>query len=66
MADVRIVLCGACGSEGRIYWRSYRCDEYGNEMERSEPCNCCEGTGGEIIEVEPIELEDLPCLIPTI
>jgi hypothetical protein len=52
--DVRIVPCEACGSEGRIYRGQY-------EDERDcGPCPYCEGTGGEIITVQPIELEDLP------
>jgi len=50
--DFRIVCCEACGSEGRIYYGE--CDDG-----FSEPCPYCEGTGGEIIPVEPITLDDL-------
>lgn len=46
--DHRVVLCEACGSEGRIS------DDYGND-----PCPWCEGTGGEVILVQPIEMADL-------
>lgn len=53
MKDFRIVLCDTCGSEGRIYRGLY-------EDERDcGPCPVCEGTGSEVIEVEPVELEDL-------
>ena len=53
MNDPRIVLCEACGSEGRIYRGQY-------EDERDcGPCPVCDGTGGEIIETQPIEMEDL-------
>jgi hypothetical protein len=53
MNDYRLVLCETCGSEGRIYRGLY-------EDERDcGPCPACEGTGGEIVEVEPIEMEDL-------
>lgn len=55
MIDYRVVLCEACGSEGCVY------HAYGNDPEADwiEPCSYCEGTGGELIEVEPIEEEDL-------
>jgi hypothetical protein len=53
--DWRVVLCESCGSEGRTYRSSGGPDEidYG-------PCPYCEGTGGEMIRVEPIEIDDLP------
>jgi hypothetical protein len=53
--DPRIVPCEHCGSEGRIY------EGYGNDPHPRDcgPCLVCEGTGGEIIETEPITLEDL-------
>lgn len=47
--DYRVVGCEACGTEGQIY-----SDEY-----TSVPCPWCEGTGGEVIEVYPIEMKDL-------
>lgn len=49
----RIVLCEACGSEGRVLRGQYEDErDYG-------PCPYCEGTGGEIIETQPIEMVDL-------
>lgn len=53
MCSERIVLCEACGSEGRIYRGLY-------EDERDcGPCLVCEGTGHEVIATEPIEMHDL-------
>ena len=58
--DVRIVVCEACGGEGRRYVISGCERETGYPLEHDcGPCPYCEGTGGEIIEVEPIEMEDL-------
>lgn len=64
MPDVRIVLCEYCGSEGRIYRGLYD-----DERDCGE-CPACEGTGGEIVEVEAITEDDcdviwggLKCLI---
>lgn len=61
--DVRIVPCEACGTEGRIIRQSlYHSSAHvgaPDEVDHGE-CPYCEGTGGELIEVEPIELEDLP------
>lgn len=55
MNDVRIVLCERCRSEGRLY-----CGHANDPNPRDcGPCPACEGTGGELIEVEPIEMEDL-------
>lgn len=55
MSDPRVWPCQWCGSEGRIY------SGHPNDPNpRDEgPCEACEGTGGEIIETEPIEMEDL-------
>jgi hypothetical protein len=53
--DHRIVACEACGAEGRVLvtvpgqW----------DPEDRGPCPYCEGTGGEIITTQPIEMEDL-------
>lgn len=57
-ADYRIVSCDACGSEGRILQSAsgHANDPYDRDC---GPCPCCKGTGSEIIEVEPITLEDL-------
>lgn len=53
--DVRIILCRTCESEGRtlMAWPG----QY-NPVDCG-PCPVCEGTGSEIIEVEPIKMEDL-------
>ena len=55
IADLRIVACEACGTEGRVLvtmpgeW----------DPEDRGPCPYCEGTGGEIITTQPIEMADL-------
>lgn len=64
MIDPRIVLCQDCGSEGVLRWDSYQRDEYGNVMEHTEDCRTCDGTGGEIVETSPIELDDLDAAAP--
>ena len=60
--DHRVVLCEACGSEGRIYVKDWDYDresgDYYGERDTG-PCPWCEGTGGEIILTQPITLEDL-------
>lgn len=53
MPDYRIVLCEACGSEGRILTSNGGPDDTDHG-----PCPYCEGTGGVIIEVLPIEADD--------
>lgn len=53
--DFRLVLCEHCGSEGRIY-SGHPNDPYPRD---EGPCSVCEGTGMELVEVEPITLEDL-------
>lgn len=52
--DYRIVLCEACGSEGRILTNNGGPDD----IDHGE-CPYCEGTGGEIVSVQPIEMSDL-------
>lgn len=59
MCNARIIPCPHCGSEGRLYRETSLRDEYGNVMEHIEDCPTCEGTGGMIIEAEPITMEDL-------
>lgn len=55
MSDPRIVPCTRCGSEGRLY-----SGPANDPNPRDEgPCPVCEGTGGEIIETEPVTLDDL-------
>lgn len=58
MTDVRLVLCEHCGSEGRIIRTR---SGHPNDPETIDcgPCPECGGTGRMLIEVSPIELEDL-------
>lgn len=70
MSDLRIVPCEACGTEGRIIRRciGYEpgCGHPHNYGERDDgECQCCEGTGGAIIQTEPIDLDDLDVLAPS-
>lgn len=53
LENPRIVPCDHCGTEGRIYSGMYE-----DERDCGE-CPVCKGTGGEIIDAEPITLEDL-------
>jgi DnaJ-class molecular chaperone len=52
-----LVLCTACGGEGRILHGEY-------DRGWDERCPTCEGTGGELLEPMPVECEDLGPLIP--
>lgn len=45
----RIVPCEACGTEGRIAVGDPDTGHY-------KPCEYCDGTGGEVIETQPVEL----------
>jgi hypothetical protein len=62
MCDVRVVLCETCGSEGRIY---VTCTDYSPHWGYTQGqvdigrCEACEGTGGELIGVAPIDEDDL-------
>jgi hypothetical protein len=58
-SDDRVVPCEACGTEGQIITWSGSIDRYGNPMEDAHSCPHCDGTGGEIIKTQPIEMEDL-------
>lgn len=54
MANERIVLCEACGSEGRILTSN------GGPYDTDHgECPCCKGSGYELIETDLIEMEDL-------
>lgn len=56
----RIVSCEACGSEGRYCIDTGIVDRHtGAPLYDYEDCPWCEGTGGEIIETQPITQEDL-------
>ena len=57
--EIRFLKCPCCDGEGLIYTASCLRDEYGNQMERSDPCNECNGTGSAETPVEPITIEDL-------
>lgn len=62
MTDFRIVCCSYCDSEGRVLIREdYYDRQYGWQPGERDigPCEACDGTGGEIIEVFAIEAEDL-------
>ncbi|MCA1458065.1 hypothetical protein I6F35_33570 [Bradyrhizobium sp. BRP22] len=58
MSNARIVPCEACRTEGRIlhFWGR---DWHGNDLGWEEDCQHCEATGGEVIETQPITLDDL-------
>jgi hypothetical protein len=55
MCNARIVPCQACGTEGR---RLVAVAGQWDPEDRG-PCPVCKGTGGEIIETQAIEFEDL-------
>jgi hypothetical protein len=64
MDSSRIIPCTHCGSEGRLYVRciAYEpgCGHAHSWGERDDgECPVCHGTGSEIIETEPITMEDL-------
>jgi hypothetical protein len=54
----------SCDGEGHLYQRiGWHSPEFGGQWQEEEEvgrCPYCDGTGREIIEVEPIEMEDLP------
>jgi hypothetical protein len=54
IADLRIVACEACGTEGRVLQSNGGPDD----IDCGE-CPYCDGTGGEIITTQPIEMADL-------
>jgi hypothetical protein len=61
--DLTIVECTACGGEGRIiinHGVGYdRHTGYFPDERDHGPCPYCDGTGGEIITTQPIEIDDL-------
>lgn len=63
MSNFRIVECAACGGEGRILvsgWvYEHGCGVPHRDLLDDGRCDLCDGTGGEIIETEPVTLEDL-------
>jgi hypothetical protein len=54
MPDFRLVTCECCQGEGR----HLTCDGGPYEEDHGECC-VCEGTGRALVEVDPIEMEDL-------
>lgn len=52
----RVVPCEACQSEGRVLTNDGGPDDVDHGA-----CPHCEGTGGEIIETQPVELADFEC-----
>lgn len=58
MCNARIIPCEACGTEGRLYVTDYDYENGWGERDDG-PCPWCEGTGGELIETQSIELADL-------
>lgn len=52
--DVRVILCEACGSEGRILTSNG--GPYDNDYGE---CKVCDGRGFYFIETQPIEMDDL-------
>jgi hypothetical protein len=60
MCDLIIIRCRSCGSEGRIYRQGIASRWALEPVEIDEgQCPDCDGTGGEMIEGEPITLDDL-------
>ena len=55
--DVRLKPCEHCGSEGKLYTSRYG----GNDPDvwPIGDCPVCEGTGGALVEVEPVEEEEI-------
>lgn len=52
---LRLMPCSMCGTEGvLIYARGNNPDH-----EREEECPVCEGCRCELVEIEPIEIDDL-------
>ena len=58
MDNERIVLCDACGSEGR----DLRSNGGPDDIDYGE-CSVCEGQGSVIIETAPIDKNDLDAII---
>lgn len=60
--DFRIVPCGGCDGSGvevfgvTVY--EHGCG-FSHDSTDERPCRACNGTGSEIVPVEPITLEDL-------
>lgn len=51
----RIITCEHCGGEGRLL-RGHPNDPHPTDC---GPCKACDGTGREVIETEPVEMDDL-------
>ena len=63
MCDVRLDVCSCCDGEGRVYervWVYERGCGFAHEDDADVgPCDECDGTGGALVPVEPVELEDV-------
>lgn len=59
--DVRLVLCERCATEGRIIRVSRPNPPWSFDPVEEDCGECpdCEGAGQLLVEVEPIELEDI-------
>lgn len=53
-----LVPCECCQSEGRLYRGQYE-----DERDCGE-CPVCEGTGGALVDSEPVTMEDLDEISP--
>jgi hypothetical protein len=62
--DVLCIPCEHCGSEGKLYTSRYG----GNDPDvwPIGDCPVCEGTGGELIEVETAEEEEVMHVLPQV
>ena len=56
--DVRFIPCDFCGTEGRIVTETM-CFPYQDRVVDHGPCQACDGTGEELVAVEPVTLADL-------
>lgn len=53
----RVIPCESCGGDGEFNEPYFRSDHsVGN---RHSKCTACAGTGEQVIELEPVTLEDL-------
>jgi hypothetical protein len=61
--NFRVGECAGCNGEGRTYERAWIYEHgcgFGHwDTFDAGPCLHCDGTGGEIITVHPIEMSDL-------
>lgn len=58
--ETRTFGCEYCHGTGHRYVHAPSWDDPDYEHETNEPCGACYGHGAVEIDVEPIEMEDLP------